>query len=148
MPVTAMRSCRIPGSDPVLLAEDFAWPLAATGLPFASSQVAVCLLKNSDDDSRRLGTRFVRAIVFCRVQFLDRVRLGRIETILIVQFNQDNTAYENWKPVGQENDKRQCPACDVRRLAIANWTSWLHARQRCTSAGSSTVSLEPQWGHR
>ena len=99
MPATELKSCRTPGSDPDLLAEVFAWPLAATGLPLASSQVAVFLLKNSDDDSRRLGTRFVRAMVFVAfdaaigyVFCIGTIWMGRNKGI---QFKLVNTSCKN-----------------------------------------------------
>lgn len=61
MPTTEIKSCNTPASDRALPAA-LACPLATACLPLACSQVAVCLLKYSDDDSRRLGTCFVRAM--------------------------------------------------------------------------------------
>lgn len=70
MPATEIKSCTTPASGFALLE---AGPLAAAVYPFVtcnlsplpsvSTQDAVCLLKNSDDDSRLTGTCFVRAMI-------------------------------------------------------------------------------------
>lgn len=70
MPATATTSCTTPASGFSCAASVLAvagWPLVILSplpLPLVSSQVAVVLLKNSDDASRLIGGCLVRAMVF------------------------------------------------------------------------------------